>query len=277
MSLLKHKFVLFFVVMVLGLPAFAEVVIVSGILEPLEDADISASVAGKIEAIHYREGQSVDKDTVVIQLMDKLELLEVDRRQVTFDSKAELEAATARMETIKADLDSTQALFETTGSISQEELNNKELEYKLAIAERDREENEEIREGIELQMSKFQLQQRAVKAPFSGKVADVYLDKGEDCSPGEALFRLVDLSQCYFTCNVEAGPAACLEKGQTVDLEIDTGFNSVSRKGKIAFIGPTIDAASGLRKIKVLIDNADFSLTPGATGKLTIKIDPIVQ
>lgn len=277
MSLLKNTLVLFFMVTVLHLFALAEAVSVSGILEPLEDADISASVAGKIEAIHYREGQSVEKGTVVIQLMDELEQLEVDRRQVMFDSKAELEAANSRMGTIKADLDSTRALFETTGLVSQEELNNKELEYKLAVAERDREENEEIREEIELRMSKFQLQQRAVKAPFSGKVADVYLDKGEDCSPDEALFRLVDLSQCYFTCNVEAGLAARLKKGQVVDLEIDSGFNSVSRKGKIAFIAPTIDAASGLRKVKVLINNADLSLTPGATGELIIETDPIAR
>ncbi len=270
--MLKQTIAIFFTTTLLSLSSFAQSNRVSGILEPLQDADISASVAGKIDVIHFREGQAVEKDTVVIQLKNILEQLEVDRRQVIFDSKAELEAAVSRMETLKVDVDSTRSLFETTGSVSQEELDKKVLEYKLAVAEKDRKESEEIREGIELQMSTFQLEQRAVKAPFTGKVADVYLDEGEDCSSGEALYRLVDLSKCHFVCNVEASLAAYLEKGQIVDLEITSGLETVDRQGEVEFIAPTIDAASGLRKVKVLIDNTDFSLTPGATGELIIKI-----
>ena len=277
MSVLKHAIAIFCTTTILSSSSFAQVNRVSGILEPLQDADISASVAGKIDNIHFREGQTVEKDTVVIQLKNLLEQLEVNRRQVIFDSKAELEAATAKMETLKVDLDSTQSLFETTGIVSQEELDRKILEYKLAVAEKDRKESEEIREGIELQMSKFQLQQRAVKAPFTGKVADVYLDEGEDCSSGEALFRLVDSSKCHFVCNVEASLASHLKKDQVVDLEIASGLVSVDRQGEIEFIAPTIDAASGLRKVKVLIDNTDFSLTPGATGELIIKINEVTK
>ena len=275
-SMLRNTVVIFCTT-ILALSSFAEVYRVSGILEPLQDADISASVAGKIDVIHYREGQTVEKGMIVIQLKNLLEQLEVNRRQVIFDSKAELEAAIARMETLEVDLNSTRSLFETTGSISQEELDKKALEYKVAIAEKDKKESEEIREGIELQMSQYQLQQRAIEAPFTGKVADVYLDEGEDCSSGEELFRLVDSSQCYFVCNIEAGLAAYLKKGQIVDLGITSGLDTVERQGKIEFIAPTIDAASGLRKVKVLIDNSDFSLTPGVTGELIIKVNKVIK
>ncbi len=271
MSMLKNIIAIVCTTAIFSLISFAEVSRVSGILEPLQDADISASVAGKIDAIHFREGEAVDKGTVVIQLKNALEQLEVDRRQIIFDSKAELEAANAKMETLKVDLDSTQELFEKTGIVSQEELNKKVLDYKTAVAEKDREESEEIREEIELQMSRFQLQQRAIEAPFAGQVADVYLEEGEDCSSGEDLFRLVDSSKCHFVCNVEASLAAYLNKGQIVDLEIISGLDTLDRQGEVEFIAPTIDAASGLRKVKVLIDNSDFSLTPGTTGELIIK------
>lgn len=277
MLLSKRILVLFFTATVLCLPSFSDVIPVSGIVEPLHDTDRSASVAGKIETIHYREGQFVEKDTVVIQLENKLEELEVNRRQSILDSKAELSAAIARMETLKIDLDSTRALFETTGSVSQEELYKKVLEYKLAVAEKDRLENEEVREGIELQMSSFKLQEREIRAPFSGIVADVYLEEGEDCSVGEALFRLVNLSRCYFTCNVEASLTSHLRKDQIVDLKIASGLDFVRKEGKIEFIAPTIDPASGLRKVKVLFENADFLIVPGATGELNIEVNPVVK
>ena len=277
MLLSKRTLVLFFTATVLWLPSFADVIPVSGIVEPLHDADRSASVAGKIEAIHYHEGQFVEKGTVVIQLENILEELEVDRRQTILDSKAELNAAIARMETLKVDLDSTRALFETTGSVSQEELQKKILEYKLAAAEKDRVENEEVREKIELQMSNFKLRERAVRAPFSGKIADVYLDEGEDCSAGEALFRLVNLSQCYFTCNVEASLTSHLRKDQIVDLNIASGLDFVDKQGKIEFIAPTIDPASGLRKVKILFENDDFLIVPGVTGKLNIEVNQFVK
>ncbi len=277
MLLSKRTLVLCFTAAVLCLPSFADVISVSGIVEPLRDADRSASVAGKIEVIHYREGQFVDKDTVVIQLENTLEELEVDRRETILDSKAEVNAAISRMETLKIDLDSTRALFETTGSVSQEELYKKILEYKLAVAEKDRLENEEVREKIELQMSSFKLQERAVRAPFSGKIADVYLHEGEDCSAGEALFRLVNLSQCYFTCNVEASLTSHLKKDQIVDLKIASGLSFVDKQGKIEFIAPTIDPASGLRKVKVLFENADFLIVPGATGELNFEVNPVIK
>lgn len=277
MSISKNIIAIFCTTVLLSLTSFAQVNRVSGILEPLHDAEISASVAGKIDTIHFREGENVKKDTVVIQLKNVLEQLEVNRRQVIFDSKAELEAAIAKMETLKVDLDSTRSLFEKTGVVSQEELDKKVLEYNLAVAEKEGKESEEIREGIELQMSRFQLEQRAIEAPFTGKVADVYLDEGEDCSAGEELFRLVDSSKCHFVCNVEASLAAYLKKGQMVDLEITSGLETVDRQGEIEFIAPTIDAASGLRKVKVLIDNPDFSLTPGATGELIIKINEVTK
>ncbi len=277
MSRLKNISLFFCMVTTFWLPSFAEVLAVHGIVEPLHDADRSASVAGKIETIHYREGQFVDKDTVVIQLESTLEQLEVDRRQIILDSKAELEAAIAEMETLEVDLKSTRTLFEKTGSISQEELDKKELEYKLAVAKKDQIENEEVREAIELKMSKFKLQERAIKAPFSGKIADIYLNEGEDCSAGEALFRIVDLSQCYFICNVEASLTSHLKKDQIVDLTIASGLDFVRKQGKIEFIAPTIDSASGLRKVKVLFENSDFLIVPGATGELNIKVNQFIK
>lgn len=273
MSIFKNVINFLFFVACSTLVASADVIKVPGITEPLRDADISAPVAGKIDVIHYREGQFVEEGTVVIQLEDELERLKVDRQNVIFKDKSDLETAIAEMETAKMDLESTQELFDKTKIVSRDELNDKILRFKQAKANKDKSNNGELREEIELKIAKFELEQRAIKADFSGEVAEVYLEEGEDCRANDPVFRLVDSSKCHFTCNMENSLAANLDKNQEVDLEITVGLETIKKKGEIEFIAPTIDAASGLRKVKILVDNPDFKITPGSTGTLNINVE----
>lgn len=249
-----------------------KIVKIPGITEPFQDAEISASVNGKIETIHYREGQFVEKDTVVIQLEDELEQLKVNGLKIMHDDKSELESATAKMETAKINMESTQKLFQNTKAVSKQELDEIILQYKVALADKNGQENKELREEIELQKAEYELEQRAVKAPFPGVVADVKLEEGEACTANENLFRLVDISKFHFTCNLENDLAISLKKDQAVDLEIVSGLELIEKKGIVEFIAPTIDPASGLRKVKILVDNPDFKITPGATGTLNIQV-----
>ena len=41
--------------------------------------------------------------------------------------------------------------------------------------------------------------------------------------------------------------------------------------GKVVFLSPVVDPASGLQKVKLLFDNADGKVRPGLAGKLFIE------
>ena len=107
---------------------------ITGITEPIEDITLNAIVEGTIAKLHFKEGATVKKGQTILELDKQLEALEVGRRKLLWESKAKLEAAAAQAATLKSLLASTRELFDSTHSVSKEELIRLELEYKLAVS-----------------------------------------------------------------------------------------------------------------------------------------------
>lgn len=53
-------------------------------------------------------------------------------------------------------------------------------------------------------------------------------------------------------------------------LEIETGLAPVAAAGKITYLSPVVDPASGLLKVKVLFDNPDNQIRPGVAGRILL-------
>ncbi|MEY2429403.1 MAG: rane fusion protein multidrug efflux system, partial [Verrucomicrobiota bacterium] len=212
---------------------------INGITEPFMDVTLGASVAGIVHTEFFKEGDVVKKGDVILELDKRLEELEVERR-------------TAVMTQNKMQLDSTRALVRTTKSVSTEELAKKEAEYNISAAER----------GIAAE----QLAHRQIVAPFSGAITEIQLHPGAACAPYQPLVRLVDTTRCYFVGQIEGNAVSNLQLDQTVKIEVDGHLAPVT--GKICFISPVVDPASGLAKVKALFENADGKIRPGVTAKM---------
>jgi len=253
-------------------PLFAEETIsVSGITEPINDVTLSLDVAGAIRSILFKEGDLLKRDQAILKLDNTLESLEVKRRKLIWESKAEVNAAIERMIMLKSLLESTRGLYESTGSVSKEELDEKELDYKLALAEQERLEIAEERERVEYEMAVETLRKRTLFSPINGVIIELFLDRGEICEANQALVRVVDTSRCFFVCNIEERLGRELTMGQSVHLEIQTGSKSLKKKGTIVFISPVVDPASGLLKVKAQFDNSGGEIWPGISGFMFLK------
>ncbi|MBN1675218.1 MAG: efflux RND transporter periplasmic adaptor subunit [Kiritimatiellae bacterium] len=250
--------------------ACAQTPAVSGITEPVHDSTLSPTVAGALAVIHKKEGDFVRKGDVILELDSRIEELEVERRKLVAESKAEVVAASNRVETLRLDTEATIKLFEATQSVSREELEKKKLELKLAEGELARLEIAEERELIEYQMALAQLENRRLSAPFDGVITKVHLEVGEYCNPQQPLARVVDTRQCYFVTHVEAAGPWRLTAGAKVTLRFSDGRRTITRPGEVAYVSPVIDPSSGLQEFKVLFDNADGEIQPGITGVMTL-------
>jgi RND family efflux transporter MFP subunit len=239
-----------------------------GITEPLHDAKVSATVGGTIVAVDAKEGQFVKSGDVVVELDSALESLEVERRKLLMESTVEVDAARSRLDTLTVDLAGTRKLHDQTKSVSDEDLQKKELEHKLAEAELQRQILAQQREEIEYRMAVAQLQRRNITAPFDGVVVQLLLEVGESCSQQQPLFRIVDTRTCRLVVHMEQGPSAKLRLGRQVALRIQDTEGPVLVQGTVDFISPVIDASSGLREVKVVFDNPDGRVHPGVTGML---------
>lgn len=244
---------------------------ISGITEPVKDVTLSANVVGTIAAIFLKEGMSVKKGEIILELDKQLEALEVVRRKLIWESKAEVAAAEVRVITLQSQFESTRELFKSTGSVSREELEKLELDYKLAVAEKERLENAEERERIEYEMARESLRKRSLISPIQGIVVKLFLDEGEACNENQPLARVVDAGRGIFVSNVEEWIGRSMRMGQTVDLKIRTGAESIAKKGTIVFVSPVADMASGLIEVKAEFDNQDGLVRPGVSGSLLLR------
>lgn len=215
---------------------------IEGITEPLQDVTLSVPVPGIIRSEPFTEGASVRKGDVVVELDRKLEEFEAARRK-------------AVMEQMKKEFDSTKQLRGSTKSVSDEELNKKETEYNVALAE--------------YQAASEELARRQIVAPFDGTIADISLKTGAACAPYQTIARLVDTTKFYFVGHLDGKIALGLKLEQAVTLEVDGVAKPVA--GKISFISPVVDPASGLAKVKAIFENADGAIRPGLSARLKVQ------
>ncbi len=247
MQRLSHAVTLFLVVLIVGCwPRVrgSDLTYAEGVTEPFLDVTLSASVAGIITGQKFKEGDFVKEGDVILELDKKLEELETARRKLVMDNK-------------KVDFEATEVLFKTTKAVSGEEREKKEVEYRIAVVEHD--------------MAAEQLRRRSIISPLSGIITELMLDVGEACQPYQPLVRVVDVRRVYFIANIEAKLAVLFKQGQLVKLEIETGAAALPVQGKISFLSPVADPASGLLKLKVLFDNPADKIRPGLAGKLLLK------
>lgn len=222
--------------------AGADTVLATGITEPVADVILSSSVPGIVSSWKFNEGDFVHSNDVILELDDRMEELEVERRR-------------AAMDNTKSELDALRTLAAKSSiSVKKEDLEKAETDYRIA--------------RIEHEMAVEQLRKHRVTSPCAGCIVEIARDVGEACEAYQPLIRVVDTRQCYFVSNVEAKLAGGLKLGQTVRLEIETAAEPARLSGKITYLAPVVDPASGLQKVKVLFDNSEGRIRPGVAGKL---------
>ena len=271
-SSLKITCVALLVVFAVSLPmAHArEEMAIAGLTEPVKDVLLSFEADGKIAKIYFKEGDLVEKGATIMALNKWFEELEVQRNKLVWEGKAEMHSAMERQKTLKALFESTRELYEKTWSVSKDELQKLELEYKLAEAEYERLGIAEKREAIEYDMARAKLDKLVLRSPVTGIISELVVDAGESCEPRQPVVRVVDTSKCMLICNIEASLGIRFKEKQMVDLEIQSGAASVRKKGKIVFISPVVDPASGLYRVKVEFENKNREIKPGVEGFLLI-------
>ncbi|MDD8045208.1 MAG: efflux RND transporter periplasmic adaptor subunit [Verrucomicrobiota bacterium] len=245
-----------------------------GIVEAIEDVVIRSTVPGTIDRYAFDEGGRVQPQEVVVILENRLQQLEVARRKLIWESLVELEAARAQLELAQNDLEATRKLFETTQSVSREELDLKALDARLAQAEVDRFQVAEEREKIEFEIAEEQLNLRLLKSPIKGIVTKHFMAAGETTEGQEPLVRIVDLSRCVLVSNVDATRIGRLHVGQRVEVVVQGGEDVRIQDAVVTFVSPVVDPSSGLQEVKAEFSNSEERIRPGLTGLLVFDPDP---
>lgn len=212
-----------------------------GVLLPFKEVTVSSAVQGILATVNVKEGDTVTANTLLASLIDRVEAADAKR----FGKVLEQKEFAAQ---------GTQNLYHDR-VVSEGEAIEKRIDRDIA--------------QLQYQIAQEQLARRQIRSPIDGLVVEKLKEAGEAVDVNEKVFRLIDISRVYLQVFVDATDALQLKTGQSVPVRFPE-YMEATRAGTIDFIDPRIDGASGLVRIKVLIDNADRKLIAGMRGSVVL-------
>ncbi len=206
-----------------------------GLVMPLKQVSVSSPVFQEvITAVLVEEGDTVKEGQILVQLRADKEELEVQRTQKLIEL-SEFKSKGA------------QALF-----------NEKIASHEKALEEKAQLELSRILH----RSAEVSLKEKSVRSPLSGIVVKRYKEAGESIDRVEKLMDIVNIDQVYAQFYLEPKLMTSIRIDQPVTVKMPVLTNQTFT-GKVSFVDPRIDAASGMFRVKVLIDNADHRIKSG--------------
>lgn len=254
----------------IAMPAMAAAAEYVGLVHPKGEVALSMGVGGVVSRLAVRPGQAVRSGQPLLTLDDRQQSIEVTRRQVIFEDNSELNAAAERSRALQTMVKDTRRVFESTGSISRDEMSKLDVEYATARGRHEQLQAQKRREKLEYEGALQERALRTMTAPLSGVITRVEPKVGEWAKPGETLMMLVDASNCYLTTNVPLSALAGLKQGQQIAVRFEPAANVAPASGRVSFISSVADAASGLVEVRVELPNPGLKIRPGIKGILEL-------
>lgn len=241
-----------------------------GIVHARHQLTLSTPTPGIVARVLAEPGRRVEAGATLIQLDDRLQATEEQRRRVIAADDAELRATEQRLALIEPLAEDTRRLAATPGALSREDAARSELELVAARGRLAQLQAQKQREQLELAVAEQERAQRKVTAPVAGVVVRVDIDAGEWARPGEPLVQLVDTSVLHLRVNLPAAVARTLREGQALNVAFEAALGLAPQPGQVSFVSPAVDAASGLVEVRVRFANPGGRIPPGIKGSVRV-------
>jgi Cu(I)/Ag(I) efflux system membrane fusion protein len=108
-------------------------------------------------------------------------------------------------------------------------------------------------------------------APASGVVLDKMAIEGGRFMPGEALFRIADLSKVWIIADVYEQDLARVRVGQGAQVTLDA-YPGRSFEARVGYLYPTLDAATRSTRVRLELNNSEGVLRPGMFAQVTLAV-----
>ncbi|RUR31858.1 efflux RND transporter periplasmic adaptor subunit [Vreelandella andesensis] len=238
-----------------------------GVLYAIEERDLALPVAGLIATVTTREGMHVEQGEALLQLDTAAAELEMQRRLQVWEDETAIVASSERLRILDNQYQILRTLLNTTGSVSQDELDALQLERLQTRGQRDSSQVQKALAELEYQLAVEALDALTLKAPIDGVITHIEKFDGEWVSAGDTVATLVDLSAVVLRISIPDALARRLETGSPVPVAIE-GIGP--HEGVVTSISPVADQASGLVGIDIEVPNLTGNIRPGsrATAQL---------
>lgn len=249
----------------------------TGYLAAVRRVEIKAEAGGRVIRRGVEEGMRVQKEHLLLQLDDRDRQLELEEAEAEWlkaralyvvryeseptDSVRELSAPAVPAGELEQ-------MFEE-GLISKQELLDRRRgqerepllagEYRGAV----RAASSGLAQAEQrLERSRLALERTRILAPFSGRVADIQVEAGQQIDAGESLLTLLEDHRLEVDVEVLEADIVQLRPGAPARVRVPA-LDGAIFEGTIATINPSVDPERGTGRVTVTLPNPRGRLLPG--------------
>jgi membrane fusion protein, multidrug efflux system len=212
-----------------------------GTLRAYQGVLIAPQQAGMVTAKHFESGEDVAAGALLINIDDSVEQADLANGLAQLKSA---DATLARQKTLVAQGNTPQSTVDT------------------ALATRDS-------AAATVERTRAVIAQKAIKAPFAGRLGLRNVDLGQYVAVGTSLVTLQQLDPIYVDFPVPEEALRSLAVGQVASMTVDA-IPGRSFEGKIEAIDARVSAESRNVTARAVFANPDRKLLPGMFANLTV-------
>jgi len=210
-----------------------------GEAKALRSAPLHAEVAGAVTAVAVREGQFVQRGQLLASVAPQP--YQIDLRE----AQGQLEQAEAEYQDLT--------------------LGDDQIQDPAVLVERQR--LARIRSGIagaqaRVERAQYDLAKTEIRAPYSGRVANLAVDVGSRLSVGDSIATVVDGSSIDIDVQVLESEIAALDVGREATVRF-TAFPGESFRGRVVTLNPVVNPESRYSRVTVRLENPEARILPG--------------
>ncbi len=217
-----------------------------GTLISIQGVELASEQSGIISKIHFTSGQQVKQGDLLLQLDDRVEQ--------------------ANLRSFKAEARLTRLTFERDSSliakknISQTRIDKSKSTRDQAVAQ--------------VQKTEAIIQQKRIRAPFSGKLGIRKVEMGQFLPYGSPIATLQASQKLYVDFNLPEQDIPKLKIGQTVEFSVEA-YPDRKFIGELKALDSRVDPNTRNILVRSVVDNDKGLLTPGMFADIRVLIsDP---
>ena len=238
----------------------------SGTIQPDTTVEVKSQASGEVLQVKVQTGQLVRAGDLMVSIDPRIPKNNVDQAQ------SSLEVAQARLLNATTQKERSEALYQSQ-SITQTEHDQAVLDFATAKAG-------VVSARVNLQNAQITLDQTEVRAPSSGTIIEMDIERGQVISSptstvggGTVLLKMADLNLVQVSTLVDETDIGKIQPGLRTSVTVDA-YPNTPFEGRVLKIEPMATTSQNVTMFPVLvrIENRNGQLRPGMNSDVEIHV-----
>lgn len=236
------------------------------VIDPTMTVKLGSPTAGLVSEVLVERGDVVAAGQVVARLESSVEAATLELNKARAASAARVEAQAARLTLSRARMGRARELL-ARNSVTRDKFDEQRADMRVAEEDLAREKVELRLAELEVERSRAVLEQRTIRSPIAGVIAERKLSPGEFVHQDTFIMSIVHLDPLHVEAFLPVAMYPKIAIGETIMVAPDEPIGG-SHAATVSVIDRVFDPASATFGVRLLLPNPDNRLPGGQRCKL---------